>query len=101
MAADTPTVVVLEPGYRDYRTERAILSSAGADVVPVPVDQDAEAAVAALDPAVILVRDRPVPAAVIAAAPSLRAVIRYGVGVDNVDLDAANARRIFVANIPD
>lgn len=101
MAANKPMVVVLEPGYRDYETERSILSTVGAEVASVPVDQDAEAAMEALDPAVILVRDRPVPAAVIAAAPNLRAVIRYGVGVDNVDLDAASARRIFVANLPD
>ncbi len=38
---------------------------------------------------------------VIAAAPRLRAIANYAVGTDNVDLDAALARGIVVANTPD
>ena len=36
-----------------------------------------------------------------AAGPQLAVVANYGVGVDNVDLDAARARRVTVANTPD
>lgn len=39
-------------------------------------------------------------AAALAAADSLRVVARYGVGTDNVDLDAARARDIVVTNTP-
>lgn len=39
----------------------------------------------------------PFDAQVIAAAPRLRAIARYGVGLDNVDLDAAKARGIRVS----
>jgi phosphoglycerate dehydrogenase-like enzyme len=39
-------------------------------------------------------------AAALAAAPCLRVVARYGVGVDNVDLEAAHARRVVVTNTP-
>jgi glyoxylate reductase len=35
------------------------------------------------------------------AGPQLRIVANYGVGVDNVDLDAARARNVVVANTPD
>ena len=35
------------------------------------------------------------------AGPQLRIVANYGVGVDNVDLDAARARNVLVANTPD
>lgn len=38
---------------------------------------------------------------VIAAAPALRAVGRAGVGVDNIDVDAATERGIIVMNTPD
>jgi glyoxylate reductase len=43
----------------------------------------------------------PVDRAVIDASPGLRAVANYGVGTDNVDLDAATARGIPVGNTPD
>lgn len=39
----------------------------------------------------------PVDADVIAAAPALRAIAKYGVGVDNIDLEAAKARGIHVS----
>lgn len=32
--------------------------------------------------------------------PRCRAIVRYGIGVDNVDLEAARERRIYVANTP-
>jgi D-3-phosphoglycerate dehydrogenase len=42
-----------------------------------------------------------VPANLIAAAPRLRGIVKYGVGVDNIDLSAAKRRGIPVANCPD
>src|SRR3954452_13760659 len=43
----------------------------------------------------------PVDAEVIAASPDLRAIANYGVGTDNVDLEAATERGIPVGNTPD
>src|SRR4051794_4660059 len=43
----------------------------------------------------------PVDAGVIEASPDLAAIANYGVGTDNVDLDAATARGIPVGNTPD
>jgi glyoxylate reductase len=43
----------------------------------------------------------PLDAELIAGAPRLRAISNYAVGVDNVDLEAATARRIPVGNTPD
>lgn len=42
-----------------------------------------------------------VPAAVLRAGEKLRAVVKYGVGVDNIDLDFAATRGVLVANCPD
>jgi glyoxylate reductase len=42
-----------------------------------------------------------VDAKLLAKAPHLRVVCQYGVGVDNIDLDAARERGIVVANLPD
>lgn len=49
---------------------------------------------------VVLMGDR-LDAEAIAAAPSLRVISNYGVGVDNIDLDAAASRGIAVTNLPD
>lgn len=49
---------------------------------------------------VLVVRAERVDAEIIAAAPGLRVIARTGVGVDNVDLDAATARGIPVINAP-
>ena len=42
----------------------------------------------------------PIDSALIEAAPELRAISNYAVGVDNVEVDAATARRIPVGNTP-
>jgi D-3-phosphoglycerate dehydrogenase len=49
---------------------------------------------------VLVVRSRKVPAEAIEAAPRLSLIIRAGAGVDNIDVDAASARGIYVANCP-
>jgi len=43
----------------------------------------------------------PISAAVIAAAPHLRGIVKYGVGVDSIDLKAAAGRGIPVVHAPD
>jgi len=43
----------------------------------------------------------PVTRAVMEALPGLRLVVRYGVGVDNIDLAAATALGVRVSNVPD
>lgn len=94
-------VIVIGPGYDHYRTEEAILRSYGVGAI-TRIDPDDPGFEAHLGRAeAILVRDTPITAAQIAAAPALRVIARYGIGVDNVDLEAARARHVYVANVPD
>jgi D-3-phosphoglycerate dehydrogenase len=51
--------------------------------------------------AVILVEHAPITRRVLDKAGSCALVVRYGVGVDNVDIPAATAAGIWVANVPD
>ena len=43
----------------------------------------------------------PVTAGVIEAARRLRGIVKYGVGIDAIDIEAAKARRIAVVNVPE
>jgi D-3-phosphoglycerate dehydrogenase len=58
------------------------------------------AAVAEIDPDVLIVRGMKVPAAVFEAAKSLSLVLRAGAGYDSIDVAAASAKGVFVANCP-
>ncbi len=95
------TIAILEPGYAAYDTEASVLAAQDVQIAPVAPETEAVPALQALDPVAILVRERTVDAAVIDACPNLKVVVRYGVGVDNVDLDYAKSRGIYVANVPD
>ena len=95
------TVAVLEPGYADYRHEKAILAQHGAQMSAVPAGDDAVAILRALNPLGLMVRERAVTSRLIDACPELKIIVRYGVGVDNIDLDEATQRRVYVANVPD
>ena len=96
-------VVVVSLGYASYATEREILNPIGAELVLAASDCLTEDAVVAAGCGAdaILVREAPISARVIdALQPRLRAIVRYGVGVDNIDLAHARERRVYVANIP-
>jgi len=43
----------------------------------------------------------PVTARVIEAAPRLRGIVKYGVGIDAIDIDSARRRRVPVVNVPE
>lgn len=96
-----PRVIVMGHGYTDYRTETEILRPFGVggitEVAPDAPDLAAQLATAVA----ILVRETRVDAWHLDAAPQLRVVVRYGIGVDNIDLEAARERRVFVANVPE
>jgi len=96
------TVVVVSLGYESYAIEREILETVDAELVLAPRDcfTEAEVIAAASKADAILVREAPVSARVIDALTRCKAIVRYGVGVDNIDLEHARKRRIYVANIP-
>nr|WP_325249037.1 C-terminal binding protein [Amylibacter sp.] len=102
MTKTTPqTVAILEPGYASYLTERTVLADDAVTLANVAADVDAVPHLRQLDPVALLVREKDVTAAILDACPNLKLVVRYGVGVDNIDLAAATERGIYVANVPD
>jgi len=94
-------IAVLEPGYADYSTEESVLSEHAVKIVPVGPQQDAASYLQTINPLGVMVRERTVTSGLMDICPELKIIVRYGVGVDNIDIDGATKRGIYVANIPD
>jgi D-3-phosphoglycerate dehydrogenase / 2-oxoglutarate reductase len=95
-------VVVTDYTFDSLDVERGILEPLGCEIVAskkIPPREELARLVADADQ--IITQFAPVNAAVIAAMRRAKVIVRYGVGVDNVDLDAARARGIPVCNVPD
>jgi D-3-phosphoglycerate dehydrogenase len=96
--------------FKAVRTDRELecpgidagLRAAGCDLVVSPdgVSED-DLIEAARDTDLLLMCYTPVTARVIAAAEKLKGIVKYGVGIDAIDIAAAMARRIPVVNVPD
>lgn len=96
-------VGIAEPGYADHRVETEVLAPIGAEVRVLRWGGDRRKLLEMLQGLdVVMVRDIPVlDAEAIACLPEGSGIVRYGVGVDTIDLAAAKARKIKVANVPD
>jgi D-3-phosphoglycerate dehydrogenase len=93
-------VVVSPHRFRDLEPERTILTPLGATVRACEtLDEFAEASIGA-DALLVAAAPR-VDAAAIASLERCRAIVRYGVGVNNIDLRAAASAGIPVANVVD
>lgn len=71
------------------------------EMVTAPDDREATIAQLAPQADVILTCYAPITARVIAVAERLKGIVKYGVGVDSIDLEAAAAKGVPVAHCPD
>ena len=96
-----PRVLVTDHGFPNLRHEETTLAAAGAELVVAQCKTADEVITAAKDMDALLVQWAPVNAAVIATLTRCKVIVRYGIGVDNVDLAATKAKGIAVCNVPD
>lgn len=94
-------IVVTDYAFPDLATEEAVAAAAGATLVGAQTKDPAMLAAAVADADAVIAQFAPVNANVIAAMRRARVIVRYGIGVDNVDLAAARSHGIPVCNIPD
>jgi D-3-phosphoglycerate dehydrogenase / 2-oxoglutarate reductase len=93
-------VVITDRTWPTIDIERAVLEGVGARVVEPRSNDEDELIELARDAEAILTCFAPVRARAIESAPRLRVVGRFGIGVDNIDVEAATQRGIPVTNVP-
>ena len=94
-------VVVTDCTFSDLSFEAAVLQPTGCELINGQCKTEVELIALVADADCVITQFAKVNANVIGAMEKARAIVRYGIGVDNVDLDAACARGIPVCNIPD
>ncbi|HPF01767.1 MAG TPA: NAD(P)-dependent oxidoreductase [Bacteroidales bacterium] len=96
-------IVVLDTGYKSYETERSLLEENGYifEIFPGERDDYLGKREFASDAAGLFVRWTRLDREFFSFTPMLRAVSRYGVGFDNINLEDASRSGIKVANVTD
>jgi len=94
-------VVITDCALGPITIEKRLLEEIGARVVQGDCHTEAEVVRLGRDADALIVHWAPVTAAVIANLDRCRVVSRYGIGVDTIDISAAAAHGIAVANVPD
>ena len=94
------TVVVTDQVFPSVETEARLLAGIGAELLVADATAAGVAGVAAGADA-LLNTYLPVTDELLAQVPGCKIVARYGIGVDNVDLAAAQRRGVVVTNVPD
>lgn len=94
-------VVITDCDHGSTEIEAAVAAAYGYDLVVADCTTEDEVIAASTGAAAILTQYAPTTERVIAALAGLRAIGRYGVGVDTVDVPAATAHNVAVCNVPD
>ncbi|HVB98339.1 MAG TPA: C-terminal binding protein [Candidatus Dormibacteraeota bacterium] len=94
-------IVITDHRFAHVDEERRAVEAAGGKLVVGQVtEEDKLTALCSKADGVLVVR-APITRRVIDAMTRCRIIVRYGIGIDNVDIPAASARGIMVANVPD
>ncbi len=96
-------VMITDHSFPSTDPEKEILGKAGIDLeLVVPnCKTDTDVIEKCTDADALLVQWAPITRRVFERLPRMRCVVRYGVGVNNVDLVAAKELGVTVANVPD
>lgn len=95
-----PLVVITDLDHPGVAEEEAELAPVGARLLVAQCRTEQDVLATCREAEGLIVQYAPITAAVLAGLPRLRVVARYGVGVDTLDVAAATARGVVVANVP-
>jgi D-3-phosphoglycerate dehydrogenase / 2-oxoglutarate reductase len=96
-----PLVALTDQVFPNLDVERSILSGIGAELELLPDPSPDTIRTQAAGAEALLTTYAPIDRETIGALERCRVISRYGIGVDNIDLEAARERGITVTNVPD
>ena len=94
-------IVITDHRFKDVEQERRAVEGAGGELTVGQAANEREAAELCKDADGVLTARAPITRRVIGAMTRCRIIVRYGIGVETVDIPAATERGIMVANVPD
>lgn len=96
-------VVITDHSFPSLDPQREVIEAAGFQLraVEPKCTKEEEVISSCADADVLLVQWAPITRRVLKSLPNVRCVVRYGIGVDNVDLVAAKDLGVTVANVPE
>ena len=97
-----PKAVISDHSFPSIELQTEVLERAGLELEAIsPICRTEDDVIHTCgDADVLLVQWAPITRRVMETLPKLRGIVRYGVGVNNLDLDAARDLRITIANVP-
>ena len=94
-------IVITDYRFSDVEQERRAVEAAGGTLVTGQATTEDQVAELCKDADGILTARAPIGGSAISAMKRCKIIVRYGIGVDTVDVAAATAHGIMVANVPD
>jgi D-3-phosphoglycerate dehydrogenase len=97
-----PTVLITDHVFPSVNLERKVLQDAGMTLQEVkpPCKTEDEVIERCKDADALIVQWAPITRRVLDALPKVKGVVRYGIGVDNIDLKGAKEAGRMVSNVP-
>ena len=94
-------IVITDHRFKDVDQERRAVEAAGGELVVGQATDEQQTADLCKDADGVLTARAPITKHVIEAMRRCKIIVRYGIGVETVDIPAATERGIMVANVPD
>lgn len=94
-------VVITANVFPGQDVEQEMLAHLNVDLVKIPCRSPQQLVEAGQGAAALIVGNVPITQEVFSALPALLAIVKPSVGVDNIDIEAATASGVCVANVPD
>jgi D-3-phosphoglycerate dehydrogenase len=101
MSRKQPKVVITDCDHSSVEIEKEILSEIKPEFILAQCNTEDEIIEAAKDADGIINQYAPITRRVIESLKKCKVIARYGVGVDNIDVEAASDHKIIVVNVPD